>query len=243
MFTILMSLKHIITYRPLDENTVLRRFSSMSINTNKAKQKKTAQVTILGKAVMCVALLGLFALASAGWLVSWVAEAEFGMNHSARVVSNMNESDCIIALGAQVKSWGEASPALLGRLRLTLEQYNINPRVIICCGGQGEDEPMAEGDFMRDWLVKQGVPSSMVFSENTSRNTKQNIEKAKQIMGGLGLETALVVTSDYHVARALAICKDNGIPAAGVGSESRPEMWWKNHIRESLSWIAYRLGK
>ena len=48
---------------------------------------------------------------------------------------------------------------------------------------------------------------------------------------------ALVVTSDYHVARALALCRQEGIPATGKGSPSKPEYFLKNHLREGLSWV------
>ena len=54
-----------------------------------------------------------------------------------------------------------------------------------------------------------------------------------------GLYEALVVTSDYHVPRALALCSQLGIPASGKGSPSKPEYFLKNHLREGLSWIKF----
>ena len=62
-------------------------------------------------------------------------------------------------------------------------------------------------------------------------------------MARRGLEEALVITSDYHVARALALCSDAGIQATGKGSPSKPEYFIKNHIREGLSWIKYMLER
>lgn len=52
-----------------------------------------------------------------------------------------------------------------------------------------------------------------------------------------GLARAVVVTSDYHVARALKLCEQIGIDATGKGSPSKPEYFIKNHFREGLSWI------
>ncbi|GHU70945.1 hypothetical protein AGMMS49992_04110 [Clostridia bacterium] len=155
---------------------------------------------------------------------------------------NRSSYDCIIVLGAQVKPNGVPSEALLRRMNLALEHYNQKSALIIVTGGQGLDEPMAEGDFMYVWMRKQGIPTESLASENTSRNTRENIANAKAIMDAHGLKRALVVTSDYHVPRALAICREQGIDAIGAGSASAPEMWWKNHIRESLSWIKYKLG-
>ena len=41
-------------------------------------------------------------------------------------------------------------------------------------------------------------------------------------MDDRGLTEALIVTSDYHVPRALALCKQVGIIACGKGSPSKP---------------------
>jgi uncharacterized SAM-binding protein YcdF (DUF218 family) len=199
---------------------------------------------IIRNVLICLCLVGVLSVSSVGWLAAWVAEQEFDANYEferTRQVYSM-ETDCIIVLGAQVKAWGEPSEALLRRMQQGLKNYNETPRIIICCGGQGADEPVAEGDFMREWYIKQGVPESMVLSENTSVNTQQNLEFAKRIMGEFGLTSALIVSSDYHVPRALAIAKDLGIQAEGSGSASRPDLWWKNHLREGASWIKYWIG-
>ena len=78
-----------------------------------------------------------------------------------------------------------------------------------------------------------------VIAESASFNTRQNLLNAKAIMQEKGLSEALVVTSDYHVPRALALCRDIGIRATGKGSPSKPEYFLKNHIREGLSWVKY----
>lgn len=143
--------------------------------------------------------------------------------------------DVIIVLGAQVKADGTPSEALRRRLTVALESYQ--GQLIIACGAQGANEPCAEGDLMRDWLLERGVPPEDVIAETASFNTRENLAYARAIMQERGLSQALVVTSDYHVARALALCSQAGIEATGKGSPSKPEYFIKNHIREGLSWI------
>ncbi|MDR2657427.1 MAG: YdcF family protein [Oscillospiraceae bacterium] len=150
--------------------------------------------------------------------------------------------DCIIVLGAQVKSIGIPSEALYRRMSLALEYFNAKRAVIIVTGGQGADEPMAEGDFMYEWMRDNNVSAEFLAVDNTSRNTRENIANARYLMEEQGLSRALVITSDYHLPRALAVCREQGIDAIGAGSLSSPDMWWKNHMRETLSWIKYRLG-
>ncbi len=144
--------------------------------------------------------------------------------------------DVILVLGAQVRPEGVPSEALRRRLALAHARYLECPVPIICCGAQGTNEPMPEGDFMCAWLAEKGVPGDMLLSENKSFDTIENIKYAKVMMDAHGLTRALVVTSDYHVPRALAICRRYGIPAVGAGSESVRSYWLKNHLREMLAW-------
>ena len=149
----------------------------------------------------------------------------------------VGDSDVIIVLGAQVKADGTPSVALERRLTAALESYNQDRQLIIVCGAQGANEPRPEGDVMRDWLLARGVPEEDVAAETASFNTRENLINAKAIMDSRGLARALVVTSDYQVARALELCRQTGIEAAGKGSPSKPEYFLKNHFREGLSWI------
>lgn len=155
----------------------------------------------------------------------------------------VQESDVIIVLGAQVKSDGTPSVALERRLTLAFEMYRAQTQCIIVCGAQGEDEPATEASVMRAWLVERGVSPQHIFEEAHSFNTRENLENAKVIMEQNGLSQALVITSDYHVARALALCRDVGIEATGKGSPSKIEYFIRNHLREGVSWIKYGLER
>ena len=151
----------------------------------------------------------------------------------------VGDFDTIIVLGAQVKADGTPSVALERRLTAALEEYRKKPSLMIVCGAQGSDEPRAEGDVMRDWLIERGVNEKEVIAETGSFNTRQNLGYAQSVMDDQGLTQALIVTSDYHVARALALCKEVGITATGKGSPSKPEYFIKNHLREGLCWVKF----
>ena len=156
-------------------------------------------------------------------------------------MKNSQPYDAIVVLGAQVRPEGVPSEALRRRLTLALNRYAAFPAPIICCGAQGPGEPMAEGDFMRRWLLDHGVKDADAVSENASTDTMENIWNAKQIMLGLGLSRPLIVTSDYHLPRALAICRRYGLKATGAASPSVPRYWLKNNGRELLAWIKFWL--
>ena len=101
------------------------------------------------------------------------------------------------------------------------------------------DEPAPEGEVMRAWLIAHGARAEDIVAETKSFNTRENLIFAREIMQAQGLSRVVIVTSDYHVARALALCGQVGIEATGAGSESKPEYWLKNHVRETLSWAKF----
>ena len=185
---------------------------------------------IIGRLLVGLVLLAFLGLLCAAGLMGFVYYKE---THLPPV----GDSDVIIVLGAQVKEDGTPSVALERRLTAALESYQEKPQLIIVCGAQGINEPRAEGDVMRDWLIEKGVRPEDVVAETASFNTRENLVYARAIMEHRGLSQALVVTSDYHVARALELCRQTGIAATGKGSPSKPEYFIKNHFREGLSWI------
>ena len=148
------------------------------------------------------------------------------------------DTDAIIVLGAQVLPNGQPNRILKTRLDMTLSAYQASPRPIICCGAQGSDEPAPEGQVMRSYLIDHGIPADMIQAETNSYNTYENLDNAKKLLDP-SAKTVLIITSDYHVPRAMWIAGDKQLKAYGAGS---PTYWmwrFKNHTKEALSWIKY----
>ena len=148
------------------------------------------------------------------------------------------DTDAIIVLGAQVLPNGEPNRILKTRLEMAIDAYAQNPRPVICCGAQGTDEPAPEGTVMREYLIARGIPQTDVQAEIHSFNTYENLSNAKALLDA-GAKTVLIVTSDYHVARALWIAGDKGLMAYGAGSPTCWKWRFKNHTKEALSWVKY----
>ena len=149
--------------------------------------------------------------------------------------------DAIVVLGAQVKEDGVPSVQLQWRLDKALEIWQEQPALIVTCGAQGANEPAPEALVMRDYLVERGVPEDMVLTDPDSFNTRQNIRNAAELLKAYEADTILIVTSDYHLPRAMALAQDEGLQATGVGSPTKQgiNFWAKNHLREGLAWIKY----
>ena len=91
----------------------------------------------------------------------------------------------------------------------------------------------------------EGLSEEHVISDPHSADTKENIRNAWVILQEKGCQKPLIVTSDYHLPRALAIAADAGVEAQGAGSLCRDGFgfWFKNHSREALAWVKYWLIK
>jgi len=152
------------------------------------------------------------------------------------------QSDCIIVLGAKVRPDGSMSDSLRYRCERALELWKdgVAPG-LICCGGKGGDEPSPEGVVMREYFLRHGVPETRVIEESASVNTIENLRNARAVMEEEGWKTAVIVTSDYHVERALWIARDAGLDACGAAAPSPQGLWRQLYarLRESASWTLY----
>lgn len=165
---------------------------------------------------------------------------------NAQRLDDPSPADAIIVLGARIYADGSPTPALERRLDRALGVYQDGyAPLIITCGAQGDDEPMPEADAMRNYLIEKGVPEDAVLAENESYNTQESLANAKAILDARGLEDAIIVSSDYHLWRALSMCKDIGLVATGAGSQNAITLRVSilNCLQETVSWVKYVLTR
>lgn len=163
---------------------------------------------------------------------------------NASRLDNPSPADVIIVLGARVEKDGKPTPLLERRLNRAKQLYDeAYAPMIIVAGAQGADEPTTEALSMQSYLVELGIPYEAILLEDQSYNTIQSLMNAKEIMTSADMETALVVSSDYHLWRVLSMCDDIGLQASGAGAQNA--LTWpvavKNCLRETLSWMKYIL--
>ncbi len=152
------------------------------------------------------------------------------------------EYAAMIVLGAQVNPDRTPSVQLEWRLSKALDMYSLKRVPIVVTGAQGKDEPQTEASAMRDWLINRGVAPADILMDEDSFNTRENLAHAIVLLPP-GTRDVLIVTSDYHMPRALRVAKDLALNASGAPSPIKPEFWWKNHLREALAWGKYFAGK
>lgn len=181
------------------------------------------------KILLCLAIVGIAAFLGIIGMIVWK------QNH----VSARENYDAIVVLGAQVKPDGQLSLQLTWRMDEAYALWEKQPCLIVTCGAQGANEPAPEGQVMKEYLMAKGVPEGQILVDDTSFNTRQNLRNAARLLESAGAKQVMIVTSDYHLPRAMALAQDMGLSSSGKGSPTKAEYWLKNYTREALSWLKY----
>ena len=102
---------------------------------------------------------------------------------------------------------GQAANRLLTAVRLQ-RQLGIP---ILLSGGQVYEDTGAEAKIARRILIDLGVPESKILVETRSINTTQNARYSAEILRAQGLTQPILVTSAFHMKRAVLNFKKQGI--------------------------------
>jgi uncharacterized SAM-binding protein YcdF (DUF218 family) len=116
------------------------------------------------------------------------------------------EADYVIVLGCQVV--GEyASLPLLSRGYTAIRYLNRNPEArIVLSGGKGNGENISEAEALRRLLTANEIDKERILLEDQSRNTIENFRFSNELYD-LSDKKTVIVTSDYHMFRALSVAK------------------------------------
>ncbi len=118
-----------------------------------------------------------------------------------------------IILGAGLDADGSPSSMLADRIAAGAELYRAGRvRRLIVSGDHGT-VGYDEVDAMRRGLVERGVPDRVIFTDHAGFDTLDSMIRAKKVFG---VESAVVVTQRFHVARAVWLARRQGIEATGL---------------------------
>lgn len=142
--------------------------------------------------------------------------------------------DYILVLGSQVT---ESGPAPITKLRLdTAYDYlseNGDTKVIVS-GGMAGSESRSEGEVMKDYLEGRGIAAERILTEEESRNTTENIRLSSHYFDKEE-DTIGIVTNNFHLFRAKAIAKKQGLKnVSGIAAPCPPYYLPNNMFRESF---------
>ena len=175
--------------------------------------KKVMMVLIC--AVLGIVVLGAVSVAGMNLLVTNSVK-----NHiltEAEAVQ-LQDVDCIIVLGCQVRSDGTPSHMLEDRLKRGVALYKGSAAPKLLMSGDHGTKGYDEVDAMKRYAVEAGIPSADVFMDHAGFSTYETVYRAKEIFGA---KKVIIVTQQYHLYRAMYIAQAMDMEVYGVAADYR----------------------
>lgn len=126
--------------------------------------------------------------------------------------------DCILVLGAGLRSDGSPSDMLADRLDVAIELYEKGVSKVIILSGDRSGEDYDEVSSMVRYCLAAGVPEEAIVEDGKGYSTYESIYNTK-IDGSY--KKILVVTQRYHLYRAMYIAEKMGLEADGADAALR----------------------
>ena len=151
---------------------------------------------------------------------SWVASVLIQPLEKAYQPPTQLRGDAILMLGGgatvdtpNLGGVGHLSGNAANRLVTTAQLANATSLPIIVSGGKVFDSAGSEGEIAARIFVDLGIAPERIDIDSKSLNTQQNIFYSQEIMRRKGYEEVLLVTSAFHMPRAMAQCRAMGLSA------------------------------
>jgi len=112
--------------------------------------------------------------------------------------------EVIVVLGSPNFPDGTLGPIALDRLQGCLSIFNSQKHKILCTGGFGahfNTSPVAHANYLKEFLIQKGVPSTAFLPLALSSNTVEDAVMSKSILEEVEYKDLIIITSEYHVAR------------------------------------------
>ena len=151
------------------------------------------------------------------------------------------KGDVIILLGRGVcdkapdlTGLGAPSDMYLTRIVTAVRlQKKLNIPIIVS-GAEGLEDKAVKDHIVKRFLIDLGVPANEIIIENKSRDTFENVKFTKEICDRSGFTDPVLVTSAYHLKRAIMTFEKVGLNVkplpAGFKSWPGKQYRWSSYL-------------
>ncbi|TGM59116.1 YdcF family protein [Leptospira vanthielii] len=144
-------------------------------------------------------------------------------------ISNVPKADVAIVLGGMINtiSLHQGRPELsdsADRLTDAIRLYKAGKvKKILFTGGSGLlfADTYKEADLAKELFLGLGVPEKDLIWENKSRNTYENAVETKKLLVEKKLESAILITSAFHIKRAAGCFEKQNIQFVSFPTDYR----------------------
>lgn len=180
--------------------------------------------------LLCVVLIaGVAVLALDAWVLFTTRDKILTPQEAAKI----QDADCILVLGCQVRNNGVPSAMLEDRLRRSVELYDLGAAPKLLMSGDHGRTDYDEVNAMRQYALDAGVPSEDVFMDHAGFSTYESMYRARDVFQA---KKVIIVTQQYHLYRSIYAAEALGMEAYGVACDYRQYSGQlKRDLREVLA--------
>jgi SanA protein len=125
---------------------------------------------------------------------------------------------------------GKRNDYFFNRIKATVTLYKNEKIKYIIVSGDNSHENYNEPQDMKEELIKQGIPDSVVFLDYAGFRTFDSVIRAKEIFGQ---DSIIIISQQFHNERAIYIARKNNISAWGYNAKDiNNYKGFKTKIRE-----------
>lgn len=165
-----------------------------------------------------ILLTGLAGIAAVAGINLWVTGSVKDRILTEQQASELEDVDCIIVLGCQVRNDGTPSHMLEDRLKRGVALYQAEAAPKLLMSGDHGTKGYDEVDAMKHYAVDAGIDTEDIFMDHAGFSTYETAYRAKEIFQA---KKVILVTQQYHLYRAMYIADALGLEAYGVPADYR----------------------
>lgn len=155
-----------------------------------------------------ILLLVLIVLALMPWTITQLVGGMHASNSWSDISKLSSKHHRVgLVLGAGLRD-GHPTPILIDRLNAGLDAYKRGKVDRLIVSGDNQKERYDEPTAMRQWLIRNGVPNHHVAADYGGRRTWDSCKRTKDVFQ---VKKLLIITSEFHVSRAVILCRAAGL--------------------------------
>ena len=148
----------------------------------------------------------------------WRESVQWYYGRSIYPLTSVPEKPVAIVFGAAIYGNERLSPVLQDRMDTAIALYEQGTVQKILVSGDNRFADYDEPGAMMAYAIRHGIPEEDIQPDYAGRRTYDTCYRAKEIFE---VDTAVLVTQQFHLPRALFLCQNLGVESVGVASDVR----------------------
>ena len=139
------------------------------------------------------------------------------------------QKEAAVVFGAAVFHNGRLSTVLRDRMNTAVQLYKNGKVERILVSGDRRNDGYDEPGSMMAYAINSGINPEHIIPDYGGKRTYDTCYRARE---NFDIGSAILVTQEFHLPRALFTCNRLGLPAVGVSADQR--------IYRAASWYEFR---